>query len=181
MQRRNTLIYIALLGVLAACGSAPPPLERSSKTPRDAAARDDDAADPLDAILAADPDPRRNDVITVALSQVGTPYFWGGRSPVIGFDCSGLVTYVFQQAVHLALPRQSYDQARLGQPIALDDRRPADLVFFNTLRREFSHVGIYIGRERFVHAPVTGAFVRIERLGGDYWRARYNGARRVLS
>jgi len=132
-------------------------------------------------MLAADPDPRRNDVITVALSQVGTPYFWGGGSPVIGFDCSGLVSYVFQQALHLTLPRVSYDQARLGRAVAEDALRPADLVFFNTLRREFSHVGIYIGRGRFVHAPVTGAFVRIERLTGDYWRTRYDGARRVLA
>jgi cell wall-associated NlpC family hydrolase len=131
-------------------------------------------------MLAADPDPRRNDVVTVALSQVGTPYLWGGGAPVIGFDCSGLVAYVYREAVRLALPRVSYDQARIAQ--AIDDRelRAADLVFFNTLRREYSHVGIYIGRERFVHAPAAGAFVRIERLGGEFWRTRYNGARRVL-
>jgi cell wall-associated NlpC family hydrolase len=181
MHRRNILIYIGLLSGLAACGSAPPvPPERSSRGPGDHPGRDDEAVDPLDAMLAADPDPRRNDVITVALSQVGTPYFWGGRSPVIGFDCSGLVAYVFQQALHLALPRLSYDQARLGHAVAGDALRPADLVFFNTLRREFSHVGIYIGRDRFVHAPLTGSFVRIERITGDYWRSRYDGGRRVL-
>ena len=132
-------------------------------------------------MLEADSDPRRNDVVTVALSQVGTPYLWGGGSPVIGFDCSGLVAYVFQQALHMNLPRVSYDQARLSRSVTDDDLRAADLLFYNTLKREFSHVGIYIGHARFVHAPAAGAFVRIERMTGEYWRARYNGARRVLA
>jgi cell wall-associated NlpC family hydrolase len=181
MHRRNTLIYISLLPILSACGSAPPTSSRSPGGSRDPARPGEEEVDPLDAMLEADPDPRRNDIITVALSQVGTPYFWGGRSPVIGFDCSGLVAYVFQQAVHVTLPRISYDQARLGRKISAEELRAADLVFFNTLRREYSHVGIYIGRGRFVHAPASGAFVRIERMTGAYWQTRYDGARRVLA
>jgi cell wall-associated NlpC family hydrolase len=188
MDRRNILISIGVTGLLAACGSVPRTPAPTASAPSSPQRRPEGSADrpfgdnvdPLEAMLAADRDPRRSDVVTVAMSQVGIPYLWGGGSPVIGFDCSGFVAYVFREALHLDLPRVSYDQARTSQPIDDGDLRAADLVFFNTLRREFSHVGIYVGRQRFVHAPATGAFVRIERLGGEYWRARYNGARRVL-
>ncbi len=184
MDRRNALILIAATACLAACSGMP----RAPARPVAAGPpgtrplpHDDDPGDPLEAMLAADPDPRRNDVVTVALSQVGTPYLWGGGSPVIGFDCSGLVAYVFQQAVHLKLPRVSYDQARFTSAIASDELRAADLLFYNTLGQEFSHVGIYIGHRRFVHAPASGALVRIERMTSEYWRTRYDGARRVLT
>lgn len=178
MDRRNALISMALLGaLLSACSIAPrpryrpPPAGGSGVAPEDA----------LDAMLQADPDPRRDDVITVALSQVGTPYIWGGGSPAAGFDCSGLVAYVFQQAVRLNLPRVAYEQARSGHPVGKNDLRAADLVFYDTQKHPFSHVGIYVGRARFVHAPAAGALVRIEHMSEAYWRARYDGARRVLS
>lgn len=115
-----------------------------------------------------------------ALGQLGIPYVWGGASPHIGFDCSGLVAYVYRQAAQFALPRITYDQARTGRPVGMGEVRPADLVFFNTLRRDFSHVGIFIGEERFIHAPSARGVVRIEHIRADYWRGRYNGARRLL-
>lgn len=135
----------------------------------------------LDDILASDPDPRRNELVLVALSQLGVPYAWGGARPDVGFDCSGLVTYVYWQVLRVALPRTTFEQARVGRLLDARELRPADLVFFNTLRRDYSHVGLYLGGERFVHAPATGGVVRIEALRGEYWRDRFNGARRMVA
>lgn len=114
-----------------------------------------------------------------ALGMLGVPYKWGGNSARSGLDCSGFVKAVFSQAAGIELPRRSSDQAAATQTIALAHIQPGDLVFFNTLKREFSHVGIYIGDGRFVHAPRTGAVVRIENMNAPYWRKRFDGARRV--
>jgi cell wall-associated NlpC family hydrolase len=119
------------------------------------------------------------DVIFYALSMVGINYRWGGNSPQTGFDCSGLVSHVFRQIYGLVLPRDSYGMARLGKPIEVDELRPGDLVFFNTLRRPFSHVGIYLGDKRFIHAPSAGKSVQIVNMNESYWSTRYNGARRI--
>jgi cell wall-associated NlpC family hydrolase len=119
------------------------------------------------------------DVIFYALSMVGINYRWGGSSPQTGFDCSGLVNHVFRHIAGLVLPHDSYAMARLGKPVALDDLRPGDLVFFNTMRRPFSHVGIYLGDRRFVHAPTAGKTVRVVDMTEAYWAKRYNGARRI--
>ena len=119
------------------------------------------------------------DVIFYALSMVGINYRWGGNSPQTGFDCSGLVSHVFRQIAGLVLPRDSYAMARLGRPVSFDELRPGDLVFFNTMRRPFSHVGIYLGERRFVHAPAAGKAVHVVDMTDPYWAARYNGARRI--
>ena len=119
------------------------------------------------------------EIIFYALSLVGIHYRWGGASPQTGFDCSGLVSHVYRQIAGLVLPRDSYGMARLGTPISLDDLRPGDLVFFNTTRRPFSHVGIYLGEKRFVHAPSAGKTVRVVDMTEPYWAQRYNGARRI--
>ncbi len=119
------------------------------------------------------------DVIFYALSMVGINYRWGGASPHTGFDCSGLVSHVFRQIAGLILPRDSYGMARLGTPVSFEDLRPGDLVFFNTMRRPFSHVGIYLGEKRFVHAPAAGKTVHVVDMTEPYWAARYNGARRI--
>jgi cell wall-associated NlpC family hydrolase len=119
------------------------------------------------------------DIMFYALSMVGINYRWGGSSPQTGFDCSGLVSHVFKKIAGLVLPRDSYAMARLGQPIPLDDLKPGDLVFFNTMRRPFSHVGIYVGEQRFVHAPTAGKNVHIVDMTEGYWATRYNGARRL--
>lgn len=114
-----------------------------------------------------------------ALRLVGVPYEYGGSSPDTGFDCSGLVHYVFTYALGLALPRSAEEISRVGEQIGRDALEPGDLVFFNTLRRPFSHVGIYLGEQRFIHAPSHGGQVEIASMTGRYWQNRYDGARRI--
>ena len=115
----------------------------------------------------------------MALSLLGTPYAYGGSSPDTGFDCSGFVAYVYARALEVSVPRRTSDLARAGIPIARGDLRPGDLVFHNTLGWPFSHVGIYLGEMRFVHAPSTGGAVRVADMGLDYWTRRFDGARRI--
>lgn len=115
-----------------------------------------------------------------ALSLVGIRYRYGGNSPEQGLDCSGLVRYVFRETGGTDLPRTSNEMSRRGQPVDKQDLQPGDLVFFNTLNRAFSHVGIYLGNNEFVHAPSAGRNVRVENMDMTYWKTRFNGARRVL-
>ena len=119
------------------------------------------------------------EVILEALKYVGVRYKYGGRS-WNGLDCSGLVHLVFEEAAGKELPRSARGMSDVGQKVEVVDLKPGDLVFFNTLRRRFSHVGIYLGDGYFLHAPRKGAFVRVEKMKKDYWMKRYNGARRVL-
>jgi len=114
----------------------------------------------------------------LALTLVDAPYRYGGRSPS-GFDCSGFVGYVFSESAALALPRRSDDIFRMGQALQRSQLAPGDLVFFNTLGRRYSHVGIYVGEGKFVHAPARRGRVRVEQLADTYWASRFNGARRV--
>lgn len=114
-----------------------------------------------------------------ALSLVGSPYARGGATPQRGFDCSGLVVYVYRSALGIRLPRRVADLKSVGKAVGLRDLAPGDLVFYNTRHRPYSHVGIYVGEGRFVHAPRPGARVRVESIDKRYWRARFNGARRV--
>jgi cell wall-associated NlpC family hydrolase len=122
----------------------------------------------------------RTDVVVRALTLINTPYRYGGSSPDMGFDCSGLVRYVFQSVGAPQLPRRSEDIGKLGEPITRAQLEPGDLVFFNTLSRAYSHVAIYIGDGRFLHAPARGGRVRIEALDDRYWRVRFDGARRFI-
>jgi cell wall-associated NlpC family hydrolase len=119
------------------------------------------------------------EIIFYSLSMVGINYRWGGNSPQTGFDCSGLVRHVFRQIAGLVLPRDSYGMARLGQSVDMDDLKPGDLVFFNTMKRPFSHVGIYVGDKRFIHAPSRGKAVQLANMTDSYWVAHYSGARRI--
>ncbi|BBO59864.1 C40 family peptidase [Mycoavidus sp. B2-EB] len=120
-----------------------------------------------------------SDVVVSALNMIGVRYRWGGNTPNSGLDCSGFVRYVFQDALGLTLPRRAVEMSRVGAKIKMTDLRPGDLVFFNTMRRTFSHVGIYIGDNKFVHSPSTGNNIRVDRLDNRYWGIRYTGARRV--
>jgi cell wall-associated NlpC family hydrolase len=120
-----------------------------------------------------------SDAAIMAVSLVGTPYAAGGGSPESGFDCSGLVAYVFARAAQARLPRNTFDLASAGAAVAPGELQAGDLVFYNTQRRPFSHVGIYLGQSRFVHAPSTGGAVRIEDMDGRYWAQRFDGARRL--
>jgi len=118
-------------------------------------------------------------LIDSALDLVGIRYRRGGSSAESGFDCSGFVGYVFLEQLGLRLPRTSGEISRAGEQVSRSDLKPGDLVFFNTMRRAFSHVGIYMGDNQFVHAPRTGKAVRVEDIRESYWAKRYNGARRI--
>ncbi len=128
-------------------------------------------------VQASTPD---EDIPFYAISLVGSPYRLGGSSPDTGLDCSGLVSHVFSQIAGMHLPHDSQALSQILQPLAPSDLQPGDLVFFNTLNRSYSHVGIYLGADRFVHAASsqTGS-VMISRLSDRYWHARFDGARRV--
>lgn len=119
------------------------------------------------------------DAIDQAMDLLGIRYRRGGSSPESGFDCSGFVSHVFREGLGLMLPRSSKEMSRSGQEVDRDELRPGDLVFFNTMRHAFSHVGIYLGDNQFVHAPRSGGRVRIEDLRQGYWMKRFNGARRI--
>ncbi|HKA43578.1 MAG TPA: C40 family peptidase [Burkholderiales bacterium] len=118
-------------------------------------------------------------MIADALNLVGIRYRRGGSDAETGFDCSGFVGYVFRETLGLVLPRTSRDISQAGTPVDKSELQPGDLVFFNTMRRAFSHVGIYLGNHLFVHAPRPGQTVRVEDIRDRYWDRRYNGARRV--
>ncbi|MDH5534253.1 MAG: C40 family peptidase [Betaproteobacteria bacterium] len=122
---------------------------------------------------------RVRELLLRALALTGIRYRWGGESPETGFDCSGLVMYLFNEALSRALPRTAFEMSRVGRKIARDELEPGDLVFFNTLRRPFSHVGIYLGDQRFIHAPARGGHVEVVNMTNHYWQGRYNGARRI--
>ena len=122
---------------------------------------------------------RAQELVIQALALIGVNYKWGGKTPDEGLDCSGLVSHVFQEAAGVMLPRNSQAMSKVSNKTDKTELEPRDLVFFNTLRRPFSHVGIYIGDQRFVHAPSRGREVEVVFMGDRYWQKRYNGARRV--
>ena len=119
------------------------------------------------------------EILINALSLTGIKYKYGGISPETGFDCSGFVRYVFQQAANLTLPHGARALSQLGQTVPVDQLRPGDLVFFNTLKSAFSHVGIYLGDNRFIHAPSSGGGIHVVNMNDAYWSSRFNGARRI--
>jgi cell wall-associated NlpC family hydrolase len=119
------------------------------------------------------------DLASAALDLIGIRYKWGGNTPESGLDCSGLVRYVFQQVIGVNLPRTAKDMSHLGKEVGLKDLQPGDLVFFNTRRFAFSHVGIYLGDNQFVHAPRRGREVEVATLDSGFWQRRFDGARRL--
>ena len=123
---------------------------------------------------------RASELTMEAMSLLGIPYKYGGTSPETGMDCSGLIQHIFKEAWGMDLPRTAKQLSRVGVKVDRNDLQPGDLVFFNTLRRKFSHVGIYLGDHRFIHAPSTGSEVRIENMDIEYWRKRFNGSRRII-
>jgi cell wall-associated NlpC family hydrolase len=120
-----------------------------------------------------------SELVVTALGFLGVPYKRGGNSVDTGFDCSGFVKAMYEQTVGLILPRNAAQQAATTQKIDPSELQPGDLVFFNTMRRAFSHVGIYVGDGKFIHSPKPGAEVRVESMGQSYWTRRFDGARRV--
>lgn len=169
MQKHNLLFLLTFSClILSACASRPLHLPEAEREP---------AAASVPEVRATG---RASSVALQALAHLGVPYRTAGLSPQTGFDCSGLVAYVYREGAGLALPRNTFDLSRLGQAVERESLRPGDLVFYNTQQREYSHVGIYLGEDRFIHAPTSGGEVRVENLRADYWVRRYNGARRVI-
>ena len=122
-----------------------------------------------------------SELVLSAMNFLGVRYTRGGNSLENGFDCSGFTRYIFEKSLGLVLPRRADEQARLSSllPIKAQDLKPGDLVFFNTMRATFSHVGIYVGEGKFIHAPRTGAAIRVEDMRDSYWAKRFTGARRA--
>lgn len=122
-----------------------------------------------------------NDMAFYALSLSGTPYRYGGNSPDTGFDCSGFVGHVFNRSLGIRLPRSTGEIWQLGQQIHPEQLQPGDLVFYNTRRNRYSHVGIYLGDDRFVHSPSSGGSIRVDNMNDRYWLQHFNGARRITA
>ena len=165
---RNALLALWMGLLLAGCGGS------ENVRPAQPATRHWPTVQPADPAKA-------NAVLMRAISLVGTPYRYGGNTPEGGFDCSGLVNYVFRDMLDLRLPRTSRELAATQGPrIATERLAGGDLVFFGS-GGQVSHVGIYVGEGRFVHAPNSGGTVRLDRLDGAWWREHYTGARRLLN
>lgn len=124
---------------------------------------------------------KASELIVNAMAFLGVPYKTGGNTFETGFDCSGFVRAIYHQTAGLILPRRAEQQAAATQVIEKTELKPGDLVFFNTMRRTFSHVGIYVGNGKFIHSPKPGAEVRVEDMGISYWARRFDGARRVAT
>ena len=166
----RSYLYL-LIFILSGCGSLSPV---ARDIPVEAPATQAPAAAPTRAERS-----ERSEALLQALLAIGVDYRNGGKSPETGFDCSGLVAHVFLEAWGVRLPRNAKAQSQAGIPVSLAELQAGDLVFYDTLKRPYSHVGIYLGDGRFVHAPKTGAQVRIESLKSAYWSQRFNGARRI--
>ena len=119
-----------------------------------------------------------SELVVNAMGFLGVPYKRGG-SGIAGFDCSGFVRAMYENTLGLVLPHNAKEQAAVTQTIDKNELQPGDLVFFNTLRRAFSHVGIYVGDGKFIHSPRTGKAVKVDDMRSAYWQKRFNGARRV--
>lgn len=163
-MRVSHLLMVLSLAVLAGCASAPPPPAPTA------------AIAPPTSVPAAGHD----ELLFHAFSLVGTPYRYGGSSPDTGFDCSGLINYVFRESAGLTLPRTTAGLNALPGTTAVDALQPGDLVLFATRGKRVDHAGIYIGDGRFLHAPSSGGRVRVDALDASYWQRAYASARRVL-
>jgi cell wall-associated NlpC family hydrolase len=166
-MRQNLLFLLCILSLYSCSG------EKSLREPAVEVEAEPAAVEP------APRAEREREIVQQALAALGVSYRRGGASPDAGFDCSGLVVHVYREAYGLVLPRTAREQSGTGRPVAVSELKPGDLVFYNTRNRPFSHVGIYVGDGRFIHAPKPGASVRVERMSVGYWSKRYQGARRI--
>jgi cell wall-associated NlpC family hydrolase len=160
MQRRSIIIVFALACLLSACGVAPPAPE---SVPADS--------------VRAQASALGREIALYAIGLIDTGYRFGGRNPEAGLDCSGMVSYVFRQAAGIRLDGSAADIARRGRPVARKNLHPGDLVFFNTRNAPFSHVGVYIGDDRFIHAPSSNGRVRIDKISARDYAQRFSAAR----
>jgi cell wall-associated NlpC family hydrolase len=174
-RRKGLLTGLGLSAAVLLAGCSSPPTRRTapaSSAPTNPAASRPRAAGPYNSA--------RNDVAMVALSLLDTPYAWGGRGPATGFDCSGLVAHVLREGSGLRVRGSAADLGRMSRPIDRDELQPGDLVFFNTLGARHSHVGVYVGDGRFVHASNPRTGVRIDALSNRYYAQRFEGAHSLL-
>ncbi|WP_028230456.1 C40 family peptidase [Paraburkholderia mimosarum] len=173
MRRLWLPLLIAVL--LAACSSAPQKVSRGASSSSENAwrTRPPELPDFVDHSIG------REEISIQAMALVGIPYRWGGNTPDSGFDCSGLVKYVLVRSASVDLPRTTIEMSTRGETIEPGEIAPGDLVFFNTTGRPHSHVGIYVGKLRFVNAPSTGGTVRLDYLTNPYWAKRFDGIRRM--
>jgi hypothetical protein len=172
---RRLWLPLLLVVLLAACSSAPQRISRSGSS----ATADASRTRPPGFPDFVDHSIGREEISIEAMGLVGIPYRWGGNTPDSGFDCSGLVKYVLARAASVDLPRTTAEMSERGQSIDPDEIAAGDLVFFNTTGRAHSHVGIYVGKLRFVNAPSTGGTVRLDYLTNPYWAKRFDGIRRM--
>lgn len=181
-MRSNPLYAVLFSTLLTGCGGYVPATPAPVEEPALARSRARGSASaPRPGAPVQRAAPEHSEMLFRVLSSIGVDYKYGGSSHSTGFDCSGLVAHVFREGYGVALPRNTYGQSQAGRPVSAEDLQPGDLVFYNTLDRPFSHVGIYLGDGRFIHAPKTGAAVRIENLKSTYWSTRWNGARRIAT
>jgi len=167
---------LTVVSLLAACSSVPP---QSSRSPGMTITTPRAYRPPSNFPNFVDHSIGQEEISIQAMSLVGVPYRWGGNTPDSGFDCSGLVRYVVGRAADVNLPRTTADMSGRGESIDPDQIAPGDLIFFNTTGRPHSHVGIYVGKLRFVNAPSTGGTVRLDYVTNPYWAKRFDGIRRV--
>ena len=170
-MHRNILFIFIFLFIISGCASFAPWSSSPEQVPTTRA--------PDRPTLSVPARAERAEALLQALLALGLDYRYGGNSPVTGFDCSGLVAHVYLEAWNIRLPRNTLAQSEKGAPVSLAELQAGDLVFYDTLKRPYSHVGIYLGDGKFVHAPKAGAQVRIESLKSAYWSQRFNGARRI--
>ncbi|BCQ23225.1 C40 family peptidase [Caballeronia sp. NK8] len=173
---RRIWLPLLVTVLLAACGSAP---QQVARQPAAGANANRTYKPPAGFPTFVDHSVGREEISIQAMSLVGVPYRWGGNTPEAGFDCSGLVRYVVDRAASVNLPRTTAEMSSRGESIEPDGVAPGDLIFFNTTGRPHSHVGIYVGKLRFVNAPSTGGTVRLDYLTNPYWAKRFDGIRRV--
>jgi cell wall-associated NlpC family hydrolase len=173
-------IHHKLLALLVVIGSfqAPVVLAQSATEP-EASNRITSVASQLANTVTSSVVDGTESLINNAMQLIGVRYRWGGNTPQSGLDCSGFVRYVFNDTFGFLLPRKSAQMSQVGLEIRKDELRPGDLVFFNTMRHAFSHVGIYVGDNKFIHAPSKGKSIRVDDMTKAYWEKRYNGARRM--
>lgn len=186
MQRPSLRLFLATLaaGALGACATVPStPASHAIALPDAGGFRVEPLREPPrkpEITTAPEPD-IGSEIVMRALGLLGKSYRYGGNAPETGFDCSGLVRWVFDDKVEAELPRSSLAMSRMPAPdVRKDELIPGDLVFFRTRGRVVSHVGIYIGDGRFVHAATRAGKVRIDRMDASYWRNRFTNAKRVI-
>lgn len=172
VRRAVLALTVGALSLLSGCSTTPPVATTAPAAPVTA---------PSGHFFSLEGEHQTQEMVLFALGLLDTGYRFGGRNPEAGLDCSGMVAYIVENISGRKLPHNAAQIADRTRPIAMDELRPGDLVFFNTLKRRHSHMGIYIGDGRFVHAPSSRGRVRVERLDNRYFAQRIDGARTLLA